>query len=177
MNSLLKSCIIIFFGRIVDVSFGTIKTVLTVKEKTFKAALCGFVEVFTWFVIVRDALNSDAPVAALSLSYALGYACGTLVGGRLSGLLISGRITVEVITSDRSDIIPSVMRSAGYALTVINVNESEFGSPKYMIIADVDKKNVKAFQSKVRELDPSAYIILRETKGHFGGYGYSRPGK
>ncbi len=174
MNSLLKSCIIIFCGRIVDVSFGTLKTVLTVKEKTFKAAMCGFIEVLTWFIIVRDALNSDAPLAALALSYACGYACGTLVGGRLSEILISGHITIEVITSDRSDRIPTAMRNAGYVLTVINVNESEFGSPKYMIIADLDKKKVKEFEERVHELDPAAYILLRETKGHIAGLGYSK---
>lgn len=175
VKSLVLSCLIIFFGRIIDVSFGTMRMVLTVKEKSLPAALCGFCEVFLWFVVVRDALNSDAPVLVLALSYALGYACGTLVGSRLSKLLISGSITLEIITSDRSDTLPNAMRDAGYALTVVDVNESEFGEAKYLIIANVNKKRVPVFQEKVRELDPGAFIILHETKGSVGGY--MRPGK
>lgn len=170
MTNMIVSCLIIFFGRIVDVSFGTVKTVLTVKEKTIPAAIFGFCEVFLWFIVVRDALNSDMPSIVLALAYACGYACGTLIGGWLSKNLIPGRMTVEVITSDRSDKIPVAMREAGYALTVINVNESEFGAPKYYILADVDRKRVPIFEKRVRELDPGAFIMLRETKGRVGGY-------
>lgn len=170
MFSVIKSCLTVFFGRIVDVSFATVKTVLTVKERTVAAALFGFCEVFVWFIVVRDALNSDMPSIVLALAYACGYACGTLIGGWLARNLIPGRMTVEVITSDRSDKIPAAMREAGYALTVINVNESEFGAPKYYILADVDKKRVPVFEKRVRELDPGAFIMLRETKGSIGGF-------
>ena len=170
MQSLLLSCLLIIFGRIIDVSFGTMRMVLTVKEKTLPAAICGFCEVFIWFVVVRDALNSDAPIIILALSYGLGYAIGTIIGGILSRVLISGRMTLEVITSNRSDAIPSAMREAGYELTVINVNESEFGQPKYLIIADVDKKHVRVFEDKIHELDPGAFIMLKESKGFIRGY-------
>ena len=84
MNGLLGTCLTIFFGRIVDVSLGTLRTMFTVKEKAFRAALCGFGEVFVWFIIVRNALNSDGPVLVLALCYAAGYASGTFIGGKLS---------------------------------------------------------------------------------------------
>ena len=51
-------CATVFFGRVVDMSCGTMRTILTVKEKTALAALVGFFESFIWFVIVRQALNS-----------------------------------------------------------------------------------------------------------------------
>ena len=170
MQSVFLSCLLIVFGRIIDVTFGTMRMVLTVKEKTLPAAICGFCEVFIWFVVVRDALNSDVSVYILALSYGLGYALGTVIGSLLSKVLISGRITLEVITSDRSDAIPSAMREAGYELTVINVNESEFGKPKYLIIADVDKKRVRVFEDRVHELDPGAFIMLKESKGFVRGF-------
>ncbi len=174
MEGLITSCLILFFGRIADVSLGTVKTVLTVKEKSGLAACVGFVEVFIWFLVVRDALNSDYPIAYLALAYALGYACGTFVGGKLAKALVPGHVTVEVITSNRSDVIPHRMREKGYPLTVINVNESEFGDPKYMIICDVDKKKVEKFKAKIKELDPNAFIIIRDTKAYAGGYNEPR---
>ena len=175
MSSLAQSCLIIFFGRIIDVSLGTLKTMFTVKEKSLLAALCGFFEVFLWFIIVRDALNSDGPVLLLALCYAAGYATGTYVGGVLAKKLVGGHVTVEVITSDRSNTIPEAMRAAGYELTVINVNESEFGKKKYLILADVNRKRMKYFQDRVKELDPNAFMLVRETKSYTKGH--ARPGK
>lgn len=175
MNGLLGTCLTIFFGRIVDVSLGTLRTMFTVKEKAFRAALCGFGEVFIWFIIVRNALNSDGPVLVLALCYAAGYASGTFIGGKLSKRLVGGHVTIEVITSNRSNVIPEALRAAGYTLTVINVNESEFGEKKYLILADVNIKRTKIFQEKIRELDPGAFMIVRETKSY--ARGISRPGK
>lgn len=170
MNGLITSCLILFVGRICDVSLGTVRTVLTVKEKTGLAACVGFCEVLIWFIVVRDALNSEYPVYWLALAYAAGYASGTFIGGKLAKLLVPGHVTVEVITSDRSDVIPNKLREHGFALTVINVNESNFGQPKYMIIADVDKKEVKYFEERVKAHDPGAFIIIRDTKAYLGGY-------
>ena len=174
MNGLLMSCLILFVGRICDVSLGTIKTVLTVKEKTGLAACVGFCEVLIWFVVVRDALNSEYPVYWLALAYAAGYASGTFIGGILAKRLVTGHVTVEVITSNRSDVIPNKLREHGFALTVINVNESNFGEQKYMIIADVNKKEVKHFEERVKAYDPGSFIIVRDTKAYFGGYSGAR---
>ena len=170
MNGLITSCLILCCGRIVDVSLGTIRTVLTIKEKSGLASCVGFVEVFIWFMIVRDALNSDYPAIYLAIAYALGFALGTFVGGKLAKALVPGHVTVEVITSNRSNVIPNRMREKGYGLTVINVNESEFGEPKYLIICDVDKTKLQKFTNKMKELDPGCFIIVRDTKAYAGGY-------
>ncbi|MBQ6012780.1 MAG: hypothetical protein IJL27_01890, partial [Firmicutes bacterium] len=81
MGPVLLSCIKIFLCRIMDVSLGTFRTMLTVKGRNQLAALVGFCEVFLWYVIVRDALTGDAPVLATAIAYAGGYATGTFVGG------------------------------------------------------------------------------------------------
>ena len=51
-------CIKIFLVRIIDVSLGTARTIIMVKGKSLVASLIGFVEVFVWFVIAREALNT-----------------------------------------------------------------------------------------------------------------------
>ena len=55
---LLLLCVKIFFIRILDVSLGTVRTIVTIKGKTALASIIGFVEVFVWFVIVKEALNT-----------------------------------------------------------------------------------------------------------------------
>ena len=50
-------CIEIFFARILDVSMGTVKTIMMVRGKTVFSAILGFLEVFIWFRVVKDALS------------------------------------------------------------------------------------------------------------------------
>ena len=54
---LLLLCLKIFFVRILDVSMGTLRTVITVKGKTLYASLVGFVEVFIWLLQVVAAAH------------------------------------------------------------------------------------------------------------------------
>jgi uncharacterized protein YebE (UPF0316 family) len=146
------------------------RTILTVKENTRAAALVGFCEVFLWYVIVKDAMTSEGPVLAIAVAYAGGYATGTYVGGRIARKLISGNVTVQVVTSRRDDTLLAAIRDAGYAITVLNANESEFSESKYLIIATVDKKNLKAFEEIVKQRDEHAFIMVSDTKSYVGGY-------
>ena len=56
---LLFLCLKIFFVRIIDVSMGTVATILTVKGKKILASVIGFIEILLWFLIVKEALNTD----------------------------------------------------------------------------------------------------------------------
>jgi uncharacterized protein YebE (UPF0316 family) len=170
MGPVLLSCVKIFLCRIMDVSMGTFRTMLTVKGKNLLAALTGFCEVFLWYVIVRDALTGDAPVIATAIAYAGGYATGTFVGGLISSKLIRGHVAVHVITSRQDPAMLSAIRQAGYAITVLDAKGSEYAPEKYMIIADVDKTLRKDYENLVKSLDKDAFILDIETKNYMGGY-------
>lgn len=175
--SLILSCLKVFFCRIADVTLGSMKTVLVVKEKTVLAAVLGFFEVFIWFVVVKDAINSDLPLIPVAMSYALGYATGTYIGGTLAKRLVGGDVTVHVVTTDRKPLVANVLRDAGYGITVLDVEESEFGGEKNLILAEFEKKRLPGFEKLVKDVDPDAFVIIQETKDVFGGYHYKRPGK
>ena len=170
--SLLFTCLYIFFGRIVEMSISTIKTVLTIKEKTFTAALMAFVEITIWFFIARNALNNTGgyPIFIIAMAYAGGYSSGTYIGGKLAKKVVSGHLFIDVITSKRDDSVLFALREAGYGLTVLEANNYNPGHEKYLIIFDIDKKDLGKLKAKVKELDPDAYIIVRETKTTVGGY-------
>ena len=175
--SLLLSCLKVFFCRVADVTLGSMKTILVVKERTLLAALLGFFEVFIWFVVVKDAINSDMPLVPVAVSYALGYATGTYIGGTLAKKLVAGEITVHVVTTERNPAIATVLRDAGYGITVLDVEESEYGGQKNLVLAEFDSKELSRFEKLVKDLDPNAFIIIQETKSALGGYHYRRPGK
>ena len=49
-------CIKIFLTRILDVSLGTIRTILTVRNNKILASIICFFEVLIWFIVAREAL-------------------------------------------------------------------------------------------------------------------------
>ena len=170
-------CLKVFFCRILDVTLGSMRTVLVVRERTVLAACIGFFEVFIWYLVVRDAINCEGPVVAIALSYAAGYATGTYIGGTLAKKLVGGHVTLHVITTHRNPEFVKVLRESGYGITVLDVQESEFGDEKNLILADFDKSLLSDFEKLVKSIDPGAFIIVQETKSYLGGYRYRRPGK
>ena len=85
---MLVLCLTVFFGRIIDVTLGTIRTLLTVKGKRLVAAGISFIEVTIWFLVVKEALNTGANSLWIVFSYAGGYAIGTYLGGFISNKII-----------------------------------------------------------------------------------------
>ena len=51
-------CIEIFLARIIDVSLGTIRTIIVVKGKNLIGSILGFIEVAVWFLVVEQALST-----------------------------------------------------------------------------------------------------------------------
>lgn len=161
-------CVYIFFARILDVSLGTVRTVLTVKEKTLPAAAIGFVEVLIWFLVVREALTLDAGLPA-GIAYAAGFATGTYVGGRISRRFIKGNVVVQMVT-DKNDEMVAAIRKAGYGVSVVNVNGSEYGEDKYMLFCDIDKSRLSELKRLAHDHDHDAFIMVQETKQVFNGF-------
>lgn len=167
---LLILCLKIFFVRIIDVSMGTCRTIVTVKGKRVYASLIGFVEVFVWFVIVKEALNTDETSLFVALSYAAGYATGTYIGGWLSATFIKGNFGVQVITSSKNDSMIDFLRQKGYAVSVINVEGQDKENEKYMLFLEIDKKQFKNLKKLIKSLDEKAFIVVNETREVENGY-------
>ena len=169
-TAVLLTCLKIFSFRIIDVTLSTVRTVLTVKEKALASSMVGFVEVFIWYSIVREALTAGGPFLPTAIAYAGGFATGTFIGGKVARRFIPGHVVVSVVTTGRNDALIAVLREAGYGISVMNVNKSEFSDEKYMLLADVDKAVLKDFQRLVEQYDPDAFVLIQETKSVSNAY-------
>ena len=81
-------CLKIFFTRIIDVSLGTFRTIVLIKGRNILAGIIGFFEVFVWFVIVQEALNTSTSIW-VALFYSFGFAAGTIIGAYMTNHFIS----------------------------------------------------------------------------------------
>lgn len=163
-------CLKVFFTRIIDVSLGTFRTITIVKGKTLMASIIGFFEVLIWFLIVKEALNTEINSIWIGISYALGFACGTLVGGFISGIFINGNLSVQVITSKVSPDMIKVIRDNGYAVSIVNLVTDSEKNKKNMLFMEINKKELKNLEKLIKQLDEKAFIVVNESKYVANGY-------
>ena len=112
-------CIKIFCGRLVDVSLSTLQTMLLVKGKRNLATIIGFVDVFIWFIVVREALNTDIKSIWIALAYAGGFAAGTYLGSAISKKVIRGKVGVQVISKNTKNKVIEAIKNSGFSATYV----------------------------------------------------------
>ncbi len=159
---MLLLCLKIFFIRILDVSLGTIRTIITVKGKTMLASIIGFIELFVWFVIVKEAINTEETSLFVALSYAGGFAVGTFLGSILSNKFIQGTLNVQVITS-KSEMMEK-LRKNGYAVSVIDIKGKDVSQGKYMLFIGVNNHSFENLKENIQKIDSKAFMVVNETK-------------
>lgn len=157
-------CLKIFFVRIFDVSLGTFRTLLTVKGKTLYAALVGFFEVLVWFLVVREALNTEESGLLIAIAYSLGFATGTFIGGMLSRKFIVTPISVQIITTGNVTKILEVLKKNNYGCSVIDIKGYNEEIEKKMIIVETVNKRVNELTTLINKIDNKAFVVINETK-------------
>lgn len=162
--NLLFLCLKIFFVRILDVSLGTVRMIVTVKGNKIIASIIGFIEVLIWFLIVKEALNTDETSIFIALSYSAGYATGTFIGGIISDKVISGTLSVQVVLSRADESIITKIREEGYAVSVVNAKGAYENTEKYMLFIEINKNKINNLKTLIKSLDQKAFVVVNETK-------------
>lgn len=158
-------CLKIFFARIIDVSLGTIRTVLVVRGRKNSAALIAFVEVLIWFLIAREALTTDVTSWLIPICYAGGYATGTYIGGYITVNFMEGLIGVQVTTKATGvDKMINDIRNAGFGVSVIDLNNSNDDHKKKMLMIQLNKSRLKDLTHIIRDNDKDAFVVINDTK-------------
>ena len=88
-DSLVLSCLLIFFARVGDVSLGTLRVVMVTQGRRGRAALFGFFEVLIWVFAAAKVISSLGK-PQLAVAYAVGFAVGNYVGLTLERWVVMG---------------------------------------------------------------------------------------
>ena len=157
-------CLKIFLARIIDVSIGTVRTVLVVKGNRLLGAILAFFEVFIWFFAAREALNTIDSIL-IPIFYAGGFATGTYIGTLISNNYLDGLIGIQIITKSNLALkIIKEIRASGYGVSVIDLKNTQDNISKKMLLIQLNKKRLKDITKIVRNIDPNAFVIINETK-------------
>ena len=160
----------IFFGRIADVSLGTIRINFIIRHKKIFAALVGFIEV-TIFIFVAARVIQDINNNIYGIfAYGAGFAAGTVIGMTISDRLSRDLISINIISKNSSDSIEKLLRDGGFGATCY---DGVGRDGKVKIINVICKQN---FMPKLSRIvfteDPSAFLNTHTLGTHKGGFLY-----
>lgn len=161
---LLFLCLKIFFARIIDVTLATLRTVYSVKGKTILAGLIGFIEATIWFIVVKEALNTDIESVFIVISYAGGFATGSILGTFVSKKFVNSLIKVEVITTKATEENVEKIRLEGFGISVIDIMDKTEDVDKKMLIITLNSKHLDELKRILRHIDRNAFVVVNESK-------------
>jgi uncharacterized protein YebE (UPF0316 family) len=167
---LLCLCLKIFFARITDVTLATLRTVYSVKGKTLLSGIIGFIEATIWFIVVKEALNTDLQSPFIVISYAAGFATGSILGTFVSKKFINSLISVEMITTHATKENIAKIRKEGFGVSIIDTIDNISDGDSKMLIITLNSKHLESLKSILKEIDPTAFIVVNESKIVHNGF-------
>lgn len=163
-------CIKIFFARILDVSIGTIRANVMLKEKTLLSVILAFLETFIWFLVAREALRIDISSVFIPISYSLGYASGTFIGSFISSKCIRGNVMVQAVVDENNEKVLKELKAKGYLASIIELTNNFDGNPRMMIYLIVNRNTLKKVEKIIRRCDKDAFLAVSDAKYVQNGY-------
>lgn len=152
----------IFLARVVDVSLGTVRTILVFRSHRFLAAAIGFVEILIWLAAAGQVFkNLDAWY--LAVAYAGGFAAGNAAGIWLESKLAIGSELVRAISRNPEVHLAESLRVAGYSVTEIP-GTGDDGQPVEVLLVVERRRQVPALLGLITESDPGAVWTINDVK-------------
>ncbi|MGI6074508.1 MAG: DUF2179 domain-containing protein [Fermentimonas sp.] len=153
--------LMIFFGRVIDVSLGTLRIIFVSKGEKYKAPLIGFVEVFVWVVVISQILSRANDMVSY-LCYAGGYATGNYVGILLENRIAYGIVLCRIYTQKNGDNLISELNKFDYGATVTHGRGS--ANEVDIIETVIDRREMKNLANVINEFDPNSFYVIEDVR-------------
>ena len=155
----------VLIARMVDVSLATVRTMYVVKGNKIVSSIIAFIEVLIWYYASRSIFNGDMDSIVILISYALGYALGTLVGSFINDIFISGIYSIQVISSSISNKDILFIKKCGFGVTVVDSVDK-----KKILFLEINKKRYKECIKLLKSLDNNSFIVVNDSKVAYNGF-------
>ena len=153
--NLIISAGVVFLLRVADQTLGTMRSLLVARNRPIYAALIGLVESAIWIIAVSQVIKDlDDPV--LIISYASGFAAGTIFGSYIENILGVGNMVVRVFSSVKDPSVAEILREAGYAVTVLNGEGRDGAVRIYLCI--IPRRKLKSVLKIIKSVNPNAFV-------------------
>lgn len=153
--------VVIFFGRICDVTLGTLRIIFVSKGEKKKAPIVGFFEVFIWVVVISQVF-ANASSWISYVAYAAGYATGNYVGILVENKIAFGYQLLRVYTKQGGRELAQLLNKNGFGSTLIRGE----GAVAEVDIIDtvISRKSQKRVISIIDSFDPNAFYLIEDIR-------------
>ena len=163
---IILSALFIMGLRIIDVSMGTIRTIMTIQGKKWIAGAIGFFEVTIWVLAIRHVMQNLDNVFNI-FGYSLGFALGTIIGITIEQKIGSGYVQAQIISKYFTDPIADDLRQNHFGVTILPGEGGRGGVAMLMVI--LSRKRENELFNVVEKHDPEAFISVQSATA-YGGY-------
>ncbi|MDR2084671.1 MAG: DUF5698 domain-containing protein [Bacteroidales bacterium] len=153
--------ILIFFGRICDVTLGTLRIIFVSKGEKYLAPIIGFFEVLIWITIISEILSRANSIVSY-LSYAAGYATGNYVGILIEKRIAYGIVLCKVYIKKNGKDLLNLLNKKDYGATLLHASGS-MGDID-IIETIIDRKKLKDVEKIITNFDPEVFFVTEDIR-------------
>lgn len=160
----------IFFGKILEVSFGTLRIVLINRGERTVGALIAIIEISLWLVIASSVLTGFREDFLKGIVYAVAFACGNYIGSWLDELLAFGLSNMQVVMPDEESakMAEACLRAKGFGITTMDVHGRD--NDHTMLIMTMQRKRLPEAIALLEKQCNGAVVTVTDIKTQRGGY-------
>ncbi|MDD3407234.1 MAG: DUF2179 domain-containing protein [Methanomicrobium sp.] len=157
--------LLIFFARLADVSFGTLRIIFISRGLKYLAPVVGFFEISIWLVAISQVLKDESPGFAF-LAYALGFSCGNYLGILIEEKMAMGISVIRIITQYDATLLIERLKRGGFRTTTIDA-QGQHGDVS-VIFTVVKRKEIPTVLGHVHKYNPHAFYTIEDVKNAGG---------
>lgn len=167
MWELLWPALVIFVLRVIDVSLGTLRIILTIQGRRTLSSVIGFVEVSVFITAVASVVQG--PMDPLRIvAYGGGFAIGTFLGVTIDRKLALGDVVVRIITAD-FERLREVLTAGGFGVTLVE-GKGGRGTLVGIVFSVCHRRRLGEILHHIRTVDQNATVTVQEIRHQFHGY-------
>jgi len=151
--------ILVFFARVIDVCFGTIRIIFISRHMKNVAPIVGFFEISIWLFGISQIMQHVDNIIYY-LAFGSGFATGTYVGIITEEKIAIGRVIIRIITRKDTTALVKHMRSIGYGVTIFD-GQGVTGQVK-LIYATIERKDLGNILEIIKNFDKKAFFSIEE---------------
>jgi len=160
----------IFFGKILEVSFGTLRIVLINRGERTIGSLIAVVEITLWLIVASSVLTGFKEDFLKGIVYAVAFACGNYIGSWLDELLAFGLSSMQVVLPDLASAreAEACLRERGFGMTTIDAHGRD--DDRSILIMTMQRKRLPEAIATLEEHCNGAVVTVTDIKAQRGGY-------
>lgn len=153
--------ICICLARIVDVSLGTLRNILTNRGQKLMAPMVGFVEILIWITVITQVMQ-HLDHWQNYFAYAFGFALGTFIGIWVEEKIALGNVILRIITRTDAHKLAEILRSKNYYVTLLDADGNE-GKVNVLFLT-IKRSNLKRIVPIIKENNPWAIYSIEDVR-------------